>query len=92
MSDEELAEAEQLLQEEQERDLLYEELLMQNYDFEYGDVIYQEDDMTDENLTKRVTELEEMNADLKQSLDWANERENENVELIVKLKKYAKLS
>ena len=40
MSDEELAEAEQLLQEEQERDLLYEELLMQNYDFEYGDVIY----------------------------------------------------
>lgn len=47
--------------------------------------------MTDENLTKRVTELEEMNADLKQSLDWANERENENVELIGKLKKYAKL-
>lgn len=40
MKDEELAEAEQLLQEEQERDLLYEELLMQNYDFEYGDVIY----------------------------------------------------
>lgn len=40
MTDEELAEAEQLLQEEQERDLLYEELLMQNYDFEYGDVIY----------------------------------------------------
>ena len=40
MSDEELAEAEQLLQEEQERELLYEELMMQNYDFEYGDVIY----------------------------------------------------
>ena len=40
MTDEELAEAEQLLQEEQERDLLYEELLMQNYDFDYGDVIY----------------------------------------------------
>lgn len=40
MTDEELAEAEQLLQEEQERDLLYRELLMQNYDFEYGDVIY----------------------------------------------------
>lgn len=38
-----------------------------------------------------VAELEEMNADLKQSLDWANERENENVELIRKLKKYAKL-
>lgn len=38
-----------------------------------------------------VAELEEMNADLKQSLDWANERENENVELISKLKKYAKL-
>lgn len=36
-------------------------------------------------------ELEEVNADLKQSLDWANERENENVELIIKLKKYAKL-
>lgn len=34
MSDEELAE------EEQERDFLYEELLMQNYDFDYGDVIY----------------------------------------------------
>lgn len=43
MSDEELAEEmlqEDLLQEEQERDLLYEESLMQNYDFEYGDVIY----------------------------------------------------
>ena len=43
MSDEESAEEmlqEELLQEEQERDLLYEELLMQNYDFEYGDVIY----------------------------------------------------
>lgn len=40
MTDEELAEAEQLLQEEQKRDLLYEELLMQNYDFDYGDVIY----------------------------------------------------
>lgn len=47
--------------------------------------------MTDEKLIKRVTELEEMNADLKQSLDWANERENENVKLIRKLKKYAKL-
>lgn len=43
MSDEELAEEmlqEELLQEEQERDLLYEELSIQNYDFEYGDVIY----------------------------------------------------
>ena len=40
MSDEELAEAEMMLQEEQERDLLYEELMMQNYDFEYGDVKY----------------------------------------------------
>lgn len=40
MSDEELAEAEEMLQEEQERELLYEELMMQNYDFEYGDVIY----------------------------------------------------
>lgn len=38
-----------------------------------------------------AAELEEANADLKQSLDWANERENENVELISKLKKYAKL-
>ena len=36
-------------------------------------------------------DLEKANADLKQSLDWANERENENVELIGKLKKYAKL-
>ena len=34
-----------------------------------------------------AAELEEANADLKQSLDWANERENENVELIIKLKK-----
>jgi hypothetical protein len=40
MDDEELAEAEQQLQEEYERDLLYEELSMQNYDFDYGDVIY----------------------------------------------------
>lgn len=40
MSDEELAEAEMMLQEEQERDFLYEELMMQNYDFEYGDVKY----------------------------------------------------
>lgn len=40
MSDEELAEVEETLQEEQERELLYEELMMQNYDFEYGDVIY----------------------------------------------------
>ena len=40
MSDEELAEAEEILQEEQKRELLYEELMMQNYDFEYGDVIY----------------------------------------------------
>lgn len=38
-----------------------------------------------------AAELEEANADLKQSLDWANERENENVILIGKLKKYAKL-
>lgn len=41
--------------------------------------------------SKRITDLEEMNADLKQSLARANERENENVELIRKLKKYAKL-
>lgn len=40
MSDEELAEAEEMLQEEYEIDLLYEELMMQNYDFDYGDVIY----------------------------------------------------
>lgn len=40
---------------------------------------------------KQITDLEETNADLKQSLDWANERENENVILIGKLKKYAKL-
>lgn len=40
MTDEELAEAEEMLQEEYERELLYKELLMQNYDFEYGDVIY----------------------------------------------------
>lgn len=43
MSDEELVEGmlqEELLQEEYERELLYEELSMQNYDFEYGDVIY----------------------------------------------------
>ena len=40
MTDEELAEAEEMLQEEQERELLYEELMMQNYDFEYGDVEY----------------------------------------------------
>lgn len=38
MSDEELVE--EMLQEEQERELLYEELMMQNYDFDYGDVIY----------------------------------------------------
>lgn len=37
-------------------------------------------------LEEMNAELEEMNADLKQSLDWANERENENVELIGKLK------
>lgn len=37
-----------------------------------------------------AAELEEANADLKQSLDWANERENENVELIRKLKKICK--
>ena len=42
--------------------------------------------MADEKLIKRVTELEEMNADLKQSLDWANERENENVNLIIKMR------
>lgn len=31
---------EEMLREEQERDLLYDELRMQNYDFEYGDVKY----------------------------------------------------
>ena len=43
MTDKELEEEyekEEILREEQERDLLYEELMMQNYDFEYGDVIY----------------------------------------------------
>lgn len=43
MTDEELAEEyekEEMLREEQERELLYEKLMMQNYDFEYGDVIY----------------------------------------------------
>lgn len=37
---EELPFEEERLQEEQERDLLYEELMKQNYDFEYGDVKY----------------------------------------------------
>lgn len=31
---------EEILREEQERDLLYDELRMQNYDFEYGDAKY----------------------------------------------------
>jgi hypothetical protein len=38
-----------------------------------------------------AVELEEANADLKQSLDWANETENVNVRFIGKLKKYANL-
>ena len=43
MTEDEFAEEyekEEMLREEQERVLLYEELMMQNYDFEYGDVIY----------------------------------------------------
>lgn len=36
---------------------------------------------------KRITELEEINADLKQSLDWADERESEDVKLIEELEK-----
>lgn len=43
MTDEELEEEyekEEMLRYEQERELLYEELMMHNYDFEYGDVIY----------------------------------------------------
>ena len=34
---------------------------------------------------KRIAELEETNADLKQSLDWANERESEDVKRIAEL-------
>jgi len=34
-----------------------------------------------------IKELEKINADLKQSLDWANEREKENTERIVALEK-----
>ena len=48
--------------------------------------------------SKCIADLEEMNADLKQCLDWANEREGEYVERITQLKteneelkKYAKL-
>lgn len=44
MTDKELSEKEEMLQEqwqeEQERELLYEEMRIQNYDFDYGDVIY----------------------------------------------------
>lgn len=36
---------------------------------------------------KRIAELEEINADLKQSLDWADERESEDVKLIEELEK-----
>ena len=31
---------EEIFQEEQERELLYEEMRIQNYDFDYGDVKY----------------------------------------------------
>lgn len=43
MSDEELIQEEyfqEFFQEEFERQLLYEEMLKQNYDFDYGDVKY----------------------------------------------------
>lgn len=40
--------------------------------------------------SKRITDLEEINADLKQSLDWANQRENENVNLIIKMRSLLK--
>lgn len=40
--------------------------------------------------SKCIADLEEMNADLKQCLDWANERENENVNLIIKIKSLLK--
>jgi len=40
---------------------------------------------------KRITELEEINADLKQSLDWANERESEDVKRIAELEKENKV-
>jgi hypothetical protein len=36
-------------------------------------------------LQERIEQLEEINSDLKQSLDWANEREKENTERIVAL-------
>lgn len=39
---------------------------------------------------KCITELEEINADLKQSLDWANDREKENVNLIIKMRSLLK--
>lgn len=39
---------------------------------------------------KQITDLEEINADLKQSLDWANQRENENVNLIIKMRSLLK--
>ena len=34
---------------------------------------------------KQIAELEETNTDLKQSLDWANERESENIKRIAEL-------
>ena len=40
-----------------------------------------------EQAEKRIAELEETNADLKQSLDWANERESEDVKRIADLEK-----
>lgn len=40
--------------------------------------------------SKQITDLEEINADLKQSLDWANIRESENVNLILKMKSLLK--
>lgn len=39
---------------------------------------------------KCITDLEEINADLKQSLDWANDREKENVNLIIKMRSLLK--
>ena len=38
-------------------------------------------------ICKEIAELKEVNADLKQSLDWANERESEDVNRIAELEK-----
>lgn len=36
-------------------------------------------------MSKEIAELKEVNSDLKQSLDWANERESEDVNRIAEL-------